>query len=107
MQEYRSEIKSLQKVLCHLPPCRAGGVSPLGEVGDGGDHPIVDLCQCQPSLGGALDRLGKHILVRFQVEICSQGKIISRALPILVQFLLKLYLNVIQVLFIQQPTQLR
>ena len=86
MQEYRNEIKSLQKVLCHLPPCRAGGVSPLGEVGDGGDHPIVDLCQCQPPLRGALDRLGKHILVRFQVEICSQGKIIS-SVPDMTQYL--------------------
>ena len=55
-------------MLCHLPSCRASGVCPLGEVGDGSDHPIVDLCQCQPPLGGALDRLGKHILVRFQVK---------------------------------------
>merc|ERR1719402_2052327 len=34
-----------------LPPCRAGGVCPLGEVGDRGDHPVVDLRQCQPPLG--------------------------------------------------------
>ena len=73
-------------MLCHLPSCRASGVCPLGEVGDGGDHPIVDLRQCQPPLGGALDRLGKHILVRFQVEICSQGKIIS-SVPDMTQYL--------------------
>ena len=34
LQEYKSESESLQNVLCHLPSCRAGGVCPLGEVGD-------------------------------------------------------------------------
>ena len=47
------------EMLSHLPARSARRVCPLGEVGDGGDHPVVDLGEGQPTLRGTLDRLDK------------------------------------------------
>ena len=52
-------VRSVEKdfIAAHLPSSRAGGVCSLAKVGNGGDHPVVDLGKGQSALSRTLDRL--------------------------------------------------
>lgn len=47
----------------HLPASRAVAVAFILEVGDTLDHPLIDLGEGEPLLGGALDGLGDEVRV--------------------------------------------